>query len=89
MTINDYNKFLKILRKNLASGLRDLEIKLNFTLNEDLLINSILFYSLLVDIEEAFSIEFKKVSMDDDEYKTVGDLVQYITYIQEENTNGN
>jgi acyl carrier protein len=88
MTINDYKHFMKILKGRLPGNLKDLQIKSHFTLNQDLLINSILFYSLLVDLEDAFGITFQAVTMDAEEYRTVGDLAEYITRLLEERIYG-
>lgn len=87
MKENDYNHFVTILKDKLPANLKDLEIKPHFTLNQDLLLNSILFYALLVDIEQAFGITFQTVTMDAEEYRTVGDLAEYITRLMEEGIN--
>ncbi|KOM98656.1 hypothetical protein ACP49_05725 [Clostridium botulinum] len=88
MNINEYNRFIKIIKEKLPPNFNNLEIKKYFTLSEDLMINSILFYSLLIDIEKNFNITFENVTMDADEYRTVGDLAQYITQLLEEEKSG-
>ncbi|MGB8453615.1 MAG: phosphopantetheine-binding protein [Anaerocolumna sp.] len=83
----DYEHFVRLLKDKLPPNFKDLEIKPYYTLKEDLLLNSILFYSLLVDIEMAFNITFKTVTMDANEYRTVGNLTEYINCLLEEATN--
>ncbi|MCW6109112.1 acyl carrier protein [Clostridium sporogenes] len=77
----------KILKDKLPDSFKDIEIEPHLSLQADLLIDSIVFYSLLMDIENAFDIQFKKVTMDADEYRTVGDLADYISILVKEGNN--
>lgn len=68
---------IKILKKKIPS-LTDEKITCESALKEDIGINSILFYDLLIDLENEFQIIFKDFSMNSLKYKTIGDLCNTI-----------
>lgn len=74
----DYEIFLKTLREVLYENLKDIEITLDSNLKQDLLLDSISFYTLIVSLEQALHFTFSKVNIDADEFKTVGTMITYI-----------
>lgn len=74
----DYSLFLKVLKEKMYENLKDIDITMNSDLKKDLFLDSISFYSLIVSLEQAFKVTFNKVSIDADEFKTVGTMIEYI-----------
>lgn len=78
LNYSDYEKFLNILREMLYENLKDMEITLDSDLKEDLFLDSISFYTLIVSLEQAFNFTFTKVNIDADEFKTVRSMIAYM-----------
>lgn len=78
MNYTDYELFLKVLKEKIYESLKDMKITPETDLKRDLFLDSISFYSLIVSLEQVFHITFSKVSINADEFKTVGSLTEYI-----------
>lgn len=78
MSDADFNLMINILREKIYESLNDTEITFKTRLKEDLFIDSISFYSLLVSLEQSFNVTFDIVSIDAKEFKTVESIAIYI-----------
>lgn len=84
MESKEIELLIKILRETVYESLKNTQITLESTLKKDLMIDSITYYTLLVKLEKAFQITFRKVSIDSAEFETVGTLLAYIISLREE-----
>lgn len=70
---------IDVLRKNIPDNMKSMEILDDHTLRTDLLIDSIAFLSVLVELEYIFNITFNIAVMDAAPFQTVGKLIEYIS----------
>lgn len=82
MSEEDFGKLVRIIQSNLFEGLRDLEITPEHDLKSDLLIDSLIFYALLIDLEKSFKISFNITSRNAKEFCTVGSISTYIDLLR-------
>lgn len=68
-----------VLRENIPYSLKPMEIEDSHQLRTDLMIDSIAFLSILVELEHIFNISFNIAVMDAAPFKTVGTLIGYIS----------
>ena len=78
---------IDILESKSAVDINNMTSIRDMSLIDDLMINSIEFYAILVDIEEKFNIIFKKVSIEAEEFETVGTLIDYVELLIKESHN--
>jgi Acyl carrier protein len=88
MSDNEYDVFLKLLRDKLFTSLKNIEITPNSSLKEELMIDSLNFYSLLIDVEKSFGISFDITSRNAKEFKTVGSMMEYMDRLKGAVVNG-
>lgn len=68
-----------VLRNIIPYNLQSMEIKDSHHLRTDLMIDSIAFLSILVELEHIFNISFNIAVMEAAPFKTVGTLIGYIS----------
>lgn len=79
MVVKIREQTIAILRCKIPYGLQTMEIVDTHLLSTDLLMDSIVFFSILVELEQIFDISFDVAVMDAAQFETVGSLVAYIT----------
>lgn len=73
-----------IIKMKIDDDMRHMKITKATRLREDLLIDSMVFYDLLIELEKAFDIMFSVLSPNASEFKSVGSLSEYINLLFEE-----
>lgn len=73
-----FEKVSQIIKKKIPFEIMDNVITIKCQLKQDLGINSIIFYDLLIDLEHEFGIEFKDVSLSSPVFFDVGTLCKSI-----------
>jgi len=83
-----YDKVINIM-ENKIPQLKINAITEKSLLKEDIGINSILFYDLLIDLENEFHIRFLDVSINSSKYRSIGTLCDTIESFVEERSDEN
>lgn len=79
----EYDDFLTIIRRKILKGISDIAITPATKLKDDLMIDSLIFYTILIDIEKRFEITFPVTTQSAEVFNTVGSLAKYIEYLKE------
>ncbi|HEX2925158.1 MAG TPA: phosphopantetheine-binding protein [Ruminiclostridium sp.] len=81
-------KLVCVLQKNIPLSLKPLEITDKHNLREDLMIDSIAFLAILVELEHIFNISFNVAVITAAPFETVGTLIGYISEMIDNNVEG-
>lgn len=73
-----FKKVSQIIKRKIPFDNMNNDITIKCQLKQDLGINSIVFYDLLIDLEHEFGIEFKDVSLSSPAFFDVGTLCKSI-----------
>ncbi len=73
-----FKKVSKIIKRKIPFDIMDNDITIKCQLKQDLGINSIVFYDLLIDLEHEFGIEFQDVSLSSPAFFDIGTLCKSI-----------
>lgn len=78
MESKTYELLIDEINKVVFDNLKDTDMSPNLKLQKDLYLDSISFYTLIVNLEQVFQVRLNKASIDAPEFVSIESLTNYI-----------